>query len=78
MKRFLAFSGCDYHPRGGMEDFVGDFDALDAAVSFVRSFKAEGEVGEEFKWGNVFDCVEMKIVWDLDDSWISVVVSSSQ
>lgn len=35
MKRFLVFSGCHYYPRGGMKDFQGDFDTIEAAKDYI-------------------------------------------
>lgn len=31
MKRYLLFSGDNYYPGGGWEDFRGDFDTVEAA-----------------------------------------------
>ncbi len=31
MKRFLVFSGYDYYPCGGWDDFLGDFDSIGEA-----------------------------------------------
>jgi hypothetical protein len=42
MKRFWLFAGEDYYPRGGMEDFIGDFDSLDEAKAvFVVKLREE-------------------------------------
>ena len=31
MKRFLVFSGYDYYPCGGWDDFLGAFDSIEEA-----------------------------------------------
>lgn len=31
LKRFLLFSGSDYYPGGGWDDFVASFDTLEEA-----------------------------------------------
>ncbi len=56
MKRFLAFTGAEQYPLGGGEDFRGDFDTLDAAMS----------AGEGSEWYNVIDTEEGKLhtTWD--------------
>ncbi len=34
-KRFILFSGFDYYPHGGWEDFHNSFDAIDEARNFI-------------------------------------------
>lgn len=35
MKRFLVFGGDNYYPRGGWDDFQGDFEFIDLAISAI-------------------------------------------
>ena len=55
MKRYLLFSGHDYYPIGGMGDFAGDFDTLEAAIESANSFAAD--------WQEIYDQQERKAVW---------------
>lgn len=63
MKRYLVFTGSDYYPRGGMNDFKRDFDELAPAIAF-----AQGSIAEEadYKWAHVYDTTERKKVWESD------------
>jgi hypothetical protein len=45
MKRFLVFSGSDYYPCGGFDDFTGGYDTLDAAIEALRAARSD--------WGQV-------------------------
>ena len=37
MKRFLVFCCETYYPKGGMDDFIGDFDTIEDAISELYS-----------------------------------------
>ena len=75
MKRFLAFYGSNYYPLGGMDDFIGDFNALGDAINHIKEkHKKALKAGfsDEFCWSNVWDSKHKKIVWgrelsDVDD-----------
>jgi hypothetical protein len=56
MKRYLTFYGAVYYPRGGMDDFIGDFDTKEEAIECIK-LKNEKEDGGSFKycWANVYD-----------------------
>ena len=47
MKRFLVFSGTDYYPGGGVEDFDTDFDTLEYAKMF--------QIDSGHEWANILD-----------------------
>ena len=47
LKRYLVFAGDNYYPAGGWQDFIGDFDDLDAALDTAR---LRGD------WSEVVDC----------------------
>ena len=36
MKRYLLFVGQRYYAKGGMEDFLGDFDELETAKAYIN------------------------------------------
>ena len=47
MKRFLLFSGPDYYPGGGVEDFDADFETLEDAKMF--------QIDSQHEWANILD-----------------------
>ena len=47
MKRFLVFSGYNFYPSGGMSDFVGSCDTLEAAKQLAQS--------QEPDWADIVD-----------------------
>ena len=53
MKRYMIFSGENYYPAGGMEDFVTSSDDIDEAIATAK------EEVLEHCWVSVFDSVEM-------------------
>jgi hypothetical protein len=59
MKRFFAFYGDVYYPKGGMNDLVGDFHTKEEAISIVEEKHAKREDSKESKWysdwANVWD-----------------------
>lgn len=55
LKRFLAFAGRNYYPRGGWDDFEGDFEELESAKSFLLE--------EQKDWAQIFDTETQKIIW---------------
>lgn len=52
MRRYLLFSGADYYPGGGFEDFVDSFDTVENAMmayepnSHTWAQVVDGETGE--------------------------------
>lgn len=58
MKRYLVFSGDDYYPCGGMDDFEIDFDNEDEALERASTYDMEG-----FKWCHVYDTVKREIIF---------------
>ena len=52
MKRYLLFSGDDYYPRGGVEDFVRSFESMSAITQHLKDLY---EKGEEPDWANALD-----------------------
>ena len=65
MKRYLAFYGYAYHPLGGMDDLIGDYDTIDEALKGIRSAHKENhpvkdseELKNKFKewyWAHIYD-----------------------
>lgn len=37
MKAYLLFSGYNYYPGGGIDDYIGDFDSVDDAISHFET-----------------------------------------
>jgi hypothetical protein len=58
MKRFLLFSGDDFYPNGGWDDFSGDFDTVEAA----RTAAPETDDIYEPKWWHIVDLTTMQKV----------------
>ena len=50
MKRFLLFSGWNYYPSGGVDDFNGSFDTKEEAI------RAAGKL-EVWDWAQIYDCL---------------------
>lgn len=70
MKPFLLFVGEHYYPRGGWEDFHGDFDSVKEAVEFVTAnpkFRSmpDDDWKSDIAWAQVVDSTTMKIVCKL-------------
>jgi hypothetical protein len=63
MKRYLLFCGSNYYPRGGIDDFHGDYDSVEEAETAFRQEVAEeypkGD-GDEWFWGHVYDIQERR------------------
>lgn len=67
MKSFLLFVGEQYYPRGGWDDFHGDFDSIKEAVEFVAAnptFRSmpDDDWGSDIQWAHVVDSTTMKVV----------------
>ena len=60
MKRFLVFSGDEYYPKGGMEDFQGSFDTFQEAKNFADTVK--DCTGKLYDWYHIYDGEENYIV----------------
>jgi len=60
MKQFLLFTGYIYYPGGGMEDFDGDFDSLDEALTELKRIKEEHDPSTD--WWHIYDGMLKTIV----------------
>lgn len=49
MKRFLVFAGDHYYPRGGVDDYFGDYDSEPEVIAIANCSAHE--------WSQVFDSV---------------------
>ena len=58
MKRYLVFSGDNYYPSGGWNDFIRAFETLEDAM-FLAKVKAK-----ENDWVHVTDLDTMETVWE--------------
>ncbi len=66
MKRYLAFYGMNYYPCGGMDDFIGDFDSLEACknaiISRYNSVDRLDRGTRQDNWHQIWDTKENKEV----------------
>lgn len=53
MARYLAFGYAQFYPRGAKEDFVGEFDDFDAALSAAKA--ASNRDGEPSEYADIYD-----------------------
>lgn len=60
MKRYLLFSGSDYYPLPGWQDFIDDFTKLDEAIERGKEEK-RGDF-EDYLWYQVVDTKHKRIV----------------
>ena len=52
MKRYLLFSGSDYYPAGGWDDFINSFNTLiEARAAGEESNKED----KDWKWFHIVD-----------------------
>lgn len=56
MKRYMLFVFTSFYPKGGMKDFKGSFDTLEAA-RFM-----ETELTDAWNQSHIYDSIEGKIV----------------
>ena len=66
MKRYWAFYGDDYYPRGGMEDFIGSFDDRDDAIKAIKEAHTKNspeDLNWSCSWGHVWDTHDDLEVW---------------
>jgi hypothetical protein len=47
MKDYLVFSGENYYPCGGWEDFRSDFDSLEEGLNYIKSQRPQ------YNWAHV-------------------------
>lgn len=71
MKRYLLFGGNVYYAGGGWNDYLGDFDTVDAAVA---SEKASPVTERPAEWWHVVDRESGEVVRrDTDeDGWANL------
>lgn len=68
MKRFLLFVYPDYYPSGGMCDFAGDFDTLEAALKYLADSKDSGAENYHI-WDSEKRCIcESNLKWIIGKS----------
>jgi len=56
MNNYVVFSGEDYYPSGGREDFKGSFDTLEEAIT------AASAIDPKFEWSHVVRMSDGKVV----------------
>jgi len=63
VKRYLLFSGTDYYPSGGWNDFDDSFDSAEAA-----KVQLDATTKDNYKWGHVIDSQTGKCIHgEVDD-----------
>lgn len=72
MKRFLIFFSQQYHPKGGMNDFINDFDSLDEAIRTGRSMITAPTQALGGCHLEVYDWHEKKVAYS-EGTWNKVV-----
>ena len=61
MERFLAFCGKDYSPKGGWNDFVGDYSSVDRAKEHLELYQLRiFTTGEDCCWWHIVDTTTQK------------------
>jgi hypothetical protein len=60
MKRYLLFSGWDYYPRGGWNDFKGSFDTVDKAKQALNALYDKDM--EKYTWSHIIDSETEKAI----------------
>ncbi len=68
MKRFLLFTGFNYYPSGGWDDFANSFDTAEEAKVVGEHF-INNQCGD---WAHIVDVVSCaKLVWSqTDKEWL--------
>lgn len=68
MKRFLAFAGDNYYPSGGWNDFLGDADTAEGAVTLVDERARRVPHGTD--WAHVVDTATgAEVAWWDRNGW---------
>jgi hypothetical protein len=60
MKRYLVFIGDDYYPRGGFNDFAGDYDVEADAIEKAKTIE-----DDKYQWAHVYDTKDRKKLIDI-------------
>lgn len=55
MRRFLLFTGRDYYPSGGWNDFVRDFETEEDAVVLGKALLRAADTSADGQWAHVVD-----------------------
>jgi hypothetical protein len=65
MKTYLAFYGDCYYPRGGMRDFIGDYDTKEEAIQAIEEAHKKNRPDDlkwEWAWANVWSTIDRHAV----------------
>ena len=69
MKRYLAFYGQEFYPSGGWNDYEGDYDTKEAAVSAMEQLAEVNRIRIDDKslwygqWAHIIDRDTKAEVW---------------
>ena len=61
MKRYLAFFGDNFYPKGGMDDYLSSHSELVDAINAISN--ADPNEVIKSSWGHVYDTVNKEIVY---------------
>jgi hypothetical protein len=63
MKNYLVFYGDCYYPKGGMDDFIGDFDTIKDAKKAIEVERKKMLQYQE-RWATIWSVKERKNVFE--------------
>jgi hypothetical protein len=63
MKNYLVFYGDCYYPKGGMDDFIGDFETLPEAFTAIETERKKMLQYQE-RWATIWSVKERKNVFE--------------
>lgn len=71
MERYMLFMGRPYYPKGGINDFIGDYTTLEAALEawdyLKKPYGSKDDYLEEEKdrsWAHIYDIQTKTKVWE--------------
>lgn len=66
MKQFWLFTGSNYYPQGGMQDFNSSYNTLEEAIASYKKQKEEKD-SYEFAWAHVYNSKDNTIDFDTEE-----------
>ena len=62
MRRYLIFKGDDYYPKGGMDDFVIDYETIGECKIYINFMYKKWTKEVSDLWVQIYDTEDMKEV----------------
>lgn len=59
---FYLFTGNEYYPQGGFNDFKGRFNTLDEALSYKNKLLPNGD--DDYSWWHIVEDIE-NVEWKI-------------